>query len=111
MSTTWPIRKLAPIDDRESRCCVTSGPVPDDPLAPLAALPRVDAAVGSARAAVDRLLGNRVARRRSNEVSAESALRGAWAGAVLSGVPVELAAIRAGEISDPVLQGALRVSA
>jgi hypothetical protein len=85
--------------------------VPDDPLAPLAALPRVDAAVGSARAAVDRLLSNRIARRRSNEVSAESVLRGAWAGAVLSGVPVELAAIRGGDISDPVVQGALRVSA
>jgi hypothetical protein len=85
--------------------------VPEDPLAPLAALPRVDAAVGSAREAVDRLLTSRVVRRRSNEVSAESALRGAWAAAVLSGAPVELAAVRAGDIADPIVQGALRVSA
>lgn len=85
--------------------------MPDDPLAPLAALPRVDAAVGSARAAVDRLLTSRIVRRRSNEVSAESALRGAWASSVLSGAPVELAALRAGDIADPVVQGALRVSA
>lgn len=85
--------------------------MPDDPLAALAALPRVQAAVGSARAAVDRLLTNRVLRRRSSEVSAESALRGAWAGAVLSGVPVELGALRSGAIADPVVQGALRVSA
>lgn len=85
--------------------------MPDDPLAPLAALPRVDAAVVSARAAVDRLLASRVVRRRSNEVSAESALRGAWASTVLSGVPLDLAAIRSGDIADPVVQGALRVSA
>ncbi len=90
---------------------VASALVPDDPLAPLAALPRVDAAVVSARAAVDRLLASRVVRRRSNEVSAESALRGAWASTVLSGVPLDLAAIRSGDIADPVVQGALRVSA
>lgn len=83
----------------------------EDPLSPLAELPRVETAVGSARAAVDRLLGNRVVRRRSGEVSAESALRGAWAGAVLSGVAVELPALRSGAVADPVVQGALRVSA
>jgi hypothetical protein len=87
------------------------GRVSDDPLAPLAALPRVGAAVGSARSAVDRLLSSRVVRRRSNEVSAESALRGAWASSVLSGVPVDLATIRSGDATDPVVQGALRVSA
>lgn len=85
--------------------------MPEDPLAALAALPRVDAAVGSAREAVDRLLVNRVLRRRSEEVSAESALRGAWAAAVLSGARVDLAALRSGDVADPVVQGALRVSA
>ena len=85
--------------------------MPDDPLASLASLPRVDAAAGSARGAVDGLLGNRTLRRRSGEVSSESALRGAWAGAVLSGATVELAALRRGDVADPVVQGALRVSA
>ena len=83
----------------------------DDPLAPLAALPTVVTAVADAREAVDRVLTNRVLRRRSSEVSAESALRGAWAAAVRSGADVELAAMRAGDVADPVVQGALRVSA
>lgn len=83
----------------------------DDPLAPLATLPAVVTAVAGAREAVDRVLSNRMLRRRSSEVSAESVLRGAWAAAVRSGADVELAAMRAGDVADPVVQGALRVSA
>ena len=83
----------------------------DDPLSPLTALPGVSDAVLAARDAVDRVLTNRVLRGRSAEVSAESALRGAWAAAQLSGADVELAALRAGDVADPVVQGALRVSA
>ncbi len=83
----------------------------DDPLAPLAALPVVVAAVADARDAVDRVLTNQMLRRRSSEVSAESALRGAWAASVRSGADIELAAMRAGDVADPVVQGALRVSA
>lgn len=82
-----------------------------DPLAPLVELPGVQDAVRSTRAAVDGLLGHRVLRRRSSEVSAESALRGAWAASVLSGVDIDLDALRGGEIQDPIVQGALRVSA
>lgn len=67
-------------------------------------------AADSARAAVDRVLGHRVLRRQSAEVSAESALRGAWASAVLDGADVTLEKVRAGVVDDPVLQGALRVS-
>src|SRR5262249_9120520 len=63
-----------------------------------------------ARAAVDRLLAHRVLRRRSAEVSAESALRGARASAALDGADHPLEKVRAG-LDDPVLQGALRVSA
>jgi hypothetical protein len=63
-----------------------------------------------ARAAVDRLLGHRVLRRESAGVSAESALRGARASAALEGVDVPLADLRAGDVGDPVVQGALRVS-
>lgn len=65
----------------------------------------------STRAAVDALLTHRVLRRRSAEVSAESALRGAWAAAQLDGSLVSLDALRAGEVEDPTVQGALRVSA
>lgn len=83
----------------------------DDPLARIAALPGVTEAVTSARASVDRLLGHRVLRRRSADVSAESALRGARASAALSGEDLALEAIRAGDVTSPVVQGALRLSA
>lgn len=80
-----------------------------DPLAPLSALPGVAEAVQSARVAVDALLGNRVLRRRSGDVSAESVLRGAWAAVSLSGAEVSLADVRSGAAAgDPAVQGALR---
>ncbi|MFI0449129.1 oxidoreductase [Actinomadura sp. 6N118] len=83
-----------------------------DALAQVAVLPGVDAAVIDARKAVDRLLGHRILRRRSAEVSTESALRGARASAALEGVPVTLDDLRGGNSpTDPVVQGALRVSA
>jgi hypothetical protein len=86
--------------------------VPADPLAPLLDLPGVSEGVAASRAAVDALLGNRALRQRSADVSAESALRGAWASAVLSGAEVELADVRSGAAaSDPVVQGALRAQA
>jgi len=44
-------------------------------------------------------------------VSTESALRGARASAALEGRDVPLAELRAGAVQDPVVQGALRVSA
>jgi hypothetical protein len=102
--------------------CVTDASVPSvpsvpsvtavtDPFAQIAALPGVPDAVQSARAAVDLLLGHRVLRRRGAEVSAESALRGARASAALEGRPFGLPDVRAGAVGDPVVQGALRVSA
>jgi Fic family protein len=83
----------------------------NDPFAHVAGLPGVPEAVTSAREAVDRLLGHRILRRRSAEVSAESALRGARASAALEGVSAPLEEVRAGLVSDPFVQGALRVSA
>jgi hypothetical protein len=80
-----------------------------DPLAPLLELPGVRDAADSARVAVDRLLGHRVLRRQSAEVSAESSLRCAWASATLDGADFTLEKVRAG-VDDPVVQGALRVS-
>jgi hypothetical protein len=82
-----------------------------DPLVPLLDLSGVREAADAARAAIDRLLAHRLMRNRSAEVSTESALRGARASAALEGADVPLAALRAGEVDDPVVQGSLRVSA
>ncbi|GII53702.1 oxidoreductase [Planotetraspora thailandica] len=82
-----------------------------DPLAAVADLPGVPQAVQEAREAVDRLYGHRVLRRRSPEVSAESALRGARASAAIEGAEAELEPLRRGDVTDPVVQGALRASA
>ena len=65
-----------------------------DVLAPLANHPRVAHAAETARKAVDELLGHRVLRRRSAEVTAESALRGARASAALDGQHLELERLR-----------------
>lgn len=65
-----------------------------DPLAPLAALPGVPEAVESVRKAVDRAYGHRVMRRRSSEVSAEAALRGARGSAALDGADWALEEVR-----------------
>ncbi|MDX6266633.1 MAG: hypothetical protein QOD70_1373 [Frankiales bacterium] len=65
-----------------------------DPLAALLDLDGVGTAVSEARTAVDGLLGHRVLRRRSAEVTAESALRGARASAELEGAGIELERLR-----------------
>ena len=65
-----------------------------DVLAPLLDLPGVGQAVADARSAVDGLLGHRMLRRRSAEVTAESALRGARASAELEGAGIELERLR-----------------
>ncbi|MCA0144747.1 oxidoreductase [Blastococcus sp. LR1] len=82
-----------------------------DPLAPLLDLPGVRDAAHDARHGIDRLLGHKVLRRESAGISIESALRGARASAALAGVDVPLAELRAGSVTDPVVQGALRASA
>lgn len=82
-----------------------------DPLAEVAGLPGVAPALDEAREAVDRVLGQRLLWRRGAEVSAESALRGARASAAIEGAPAGLDEIRSGAVRDPVVQGALRVSA
>jgi hypothetical protein len=82
-----------------------------DPLAALLDLPGVADALAAAREGIDRLLNHRVLRRQSAAVSSESALRGARASAALEGNEVPLAKLRAGEVHDPVVSGALRVSA
>jgi Fic family protein len=103
---------------------VTTVRIPDDPLAALLPLPGVLDAVAEARTAVDALLGHRVLRRGSAEVTAESALRGARASAELEGAGIELERLRGqlmggGTVTLPskdergalVVQGAVRLHA
>ncbi|WP_030199574.1 hypothetical protein [Streptomyces sp. NRRL S-87] len=65
-----------------------------DPLAALAQLPGVAESVESMRKAVDRVYGHRVMRRRSAEITAEAALRGARGNAALSGADWALEEVR-----------------
>jgi hypothetical protein len=87
-----------------------------DPLAALGALPGVAEAVESVRKAVDALYGHRVMRRRSAEVTAEAALRGARASAALSGADWPLEEVRrrsdfSGDDEARTVGAALRVTA
>lgn len=83
-----------------------------DPLDALLGLPGVVDGVAGARAAVDAMLRHRVLLRRSADVSAESALRGAWASAILSGSQAQLDDVRSGAAAgDPLVQAALRAQA
>jgi hypothetical protein len=75
----------------------TSG---SDPLAGLLALPGVAEAVDAGRAAVDALLWDRTVGRAQAEVTAESALRGAWANAWFEGAECGLAELRTGAALD-----------
>ncbi|MGW0945930.1 oxidoreductase [Streptomyces sp. NPDC002623] len=65
-----------------------------DPLAALGSLPGVAESVESVRKAVDRVYGHRVMRRRSTEITAEAALRGARGSAALSGADWALEEVR-----------------
>ncbi|WP_405614297.1 oxidoreductase [Streptomyces sp. NBC_01511] len=89
-----------------------------DPLVTLGSLPGVPDAVDSVRAAVDRVYGHRVMRRRGNEVTSEAALRAARGSAALSGADWALEEVRrrsdfgAGAGADALTVGAaLRLTA
>ncbi|WP_405502511.1 oxidoreductase [Streptomyces anulatus] len=87
-----------------------------DPLATLGSLPGVPDAVDSVRKAVDRVYGHRVMRRRSNEVTAEAALRGSRGSAALAGADWNLEEVRrrtdfSGEDEARVVGAALRLTA
>ncbi|MEE1738047.1 oxidoreductase [Streptomyces sp. BE147] len=87
-----------------------------DPLAALGALPGVTDAVDSVRKAVDRVYGHRVMRRRSNEVTAEAALRGSRGSAALAGADWNLEEVRRrtdfrGEDEARTVGAALRLTA
>jgi hypothetical protein len=82
-----------------------------DLLAPLAGLADVPEALDAARGAVDAAFRHRALRRGGGRIAAEITLRTAVASAALEGSDHDLAAVRAGTVTDPVLQGALRVNA
>ncbi|WP_406123816.1 oxidoreductase [Streptomyces sp. NBC_00989] len=87
-----------------------------DPLAALGTLPGVAESVESMRKAVDRVYGHRVMRRRSNELTAEAALRGARGSAALSGADWALEEVRrrtdfSGDAEARTMGAALRLSA
>lgn len=96
---------------------MTSGPA--DPLADLAALPGVAAAVDAARTACEELRWHEAFRRRWREVRAEAGLRAAAASATLDGARVDVELLRAwatgvggpGGGTDLVAAGALRAQA
>jgi hypothetical protein len=67
-------------------------------------------AVAAARERVDEALRHPALRRHGGQVAAEVGLRSAVASAALSGYGHEREMVRAGTVTDPVLQGALRVA-
>lgn len=81
-----------------------------DPLRALLDLADIAPAVESARSAVDDLYRLPALRRRGGVVAAEVALSAAIASAALAGRRHELVDVRAGVVTDPILQGALRCS-
>ncbi|HET9517030.1 MAG TPA: oxidoreductase [Actinoplanes sp.] len=81
-----------------------------DPLAPLLQLADVAPAFTAARDVVDAALRHRALRRHGGPVAAEVGLRAAVASAALEGHDHERESVRAGTVTDPVLQGALRVA-
>ncbi|GIE98255.1 oxidoreductase [Paractinoplanes rishiriensis] len=81
-----------------------------DPLAPLLDLADVAPALAAARDRVDAAMRHRALRRHGGQVAAEVSLRAAVASAALEGHAYDLDDVRAGTVTDPVLQGALRVA-
>ncbi|WP_123605180.1 oxidoreductase [Micromonospora sp. Llam0] len=81
-----------------------------DPLAPLLDLADVAPALDRAREQVDAALRHRALRRHGGAVAAEISLRSAVASAALDGHGHPVADVRAGTVTDPVVQGALRVA-
>jgi hypothetical protein len=81
-----------------------------DPLAPLLDLAGVAPALQAARERVDVALRHRALRRHGGRVAAEVSLRAAVASAGLEGHRYDVEDVRAGTVTDPVLQGALRIA-
>jgi hypothetical protein len=104
----WPV--AAPAAEPRSWTGRYRGSVTTDPLAPLLQLADVGAAVGRTRERVDTALRHRALRRHGGQVAAEAGLRSAVASAALEGHPYDVEEVRGGTVTDPVVQGALRVA-
>lgn len=78
---------------------------------PLLALTDVAEWLNEARESVDAALRHRALRRSGGVLAREAGLRSAVASAALEGHRYEVEEVRAGTVTDPVVQGALRVSA
>jgi hypothetical protein len=81
-----------------------------DPLTPLLDLADVRELLDKARATVDEALRHPALRRSGGRAAAEAGLRSAVASAALEGHRYEVDEVRSGTVTDPVVQGALRVS-
>ncbi|HEX5199684.1 oxidoreductase [Paractinoplanes rhizophilus] len=81
-----------------------------DPLAPLLDLADVADSLAAARDRVDAAMRHRALRRHGGQVAAEASLRAAVASAALEGHPYDVEEIRGGTVTDPVVQGSLRVA-
>ena len=79
-------------------------------MAPLLDLADIRPVLAGAREAVDRALRHSALRRSGGPLAAEIGLRSAVASASLEGRGYGVEAVRAGTVTDPVVQGALRVS-
>lgn len=90
--------------------CLTGYGVRVDPLAPLLELADVAPALAEARDRVDAAMRHRALRRHGGQVAAEASLRSAVASAALEGHVYDLEEVRGGTVTDPVLQGSLRVA-
>ncbi|MFI5894289.1 oxidoreductase [Actinoplanes sp. NPDC051513] len=81
-----------------------------DPLAPLLDLAGVADFFAEARDRVDAAMRHRALRRHGGQVAAEASLRAAVASAALEGHAYDVEEVRGGTVTDPVLQGSLRVA-
>lgn len=85
-------------------------PEEKDPLAPLLHLAEVADALEQARAAVDRALWHRALRNSGAAVATEVSLQCAVSSAALEGADYDVESVRNGVVTDPTVQGALRVA-
>jgi hypothetical protein len=100
----FPERRLLCVTVTESAAAFS------DALAPLLELADVGPTLETARERVDEALRNPALRRMGGAVAAEVGLRSAVASAALEDHGYPLDEVRAGTLTDPVLQGALRLS-
>lgn len=81
-----------------------------EPIADLLSLAEIGPIYDATRTSVDAAMRHPALRRRGGPVAAEVSLRDAVASAALEGHEHDLDSVRAGVVTDPVMQGSLRVA-